>query len=184
MLKMVKLQLEKLKQIAIQGKMEQAIKWIWNFLDSGEKLVIFATHKFVIDRIMQEYKGKAVKVDGSVPTNKRQEIVRQFQEHRGTKLFVGNIQAAGVGLTLTASSNVLFLEFPWTPGELDQAIDRVHRIGQQYNVTGHCLVARNTVDDKIIDLLDKKRQVLSSVLDGQSADQGSILGELIDFYKK
>lgn len=176
-------EIEKLKQIAVEGKLEQAMKWIWNFLDSGEKLIIFATHKFVIDRVMDEFKGKAVKIDGSIAVNKRQKIVQQFQEHKGTKIFVGNIQAAGVGITLTAASNVLFLEFPWTPGELDQAIDRAHRIGQQYNVTGYCLIARGTIDDKIISLLDKKRQVLSNVLDGKEAEQGSILGDLLDFYK-
>jgi len=177
-------ELEKLRQIAVEGKLEQAIKWIYNFLESGEKLIIFATHVFVIDKIMNTFKGKAVKIDGSIPTNKRQTIVSRFQTHDGTKIFVGNIKAAGVGLTLTASSNVLFLEYPWTPGELDQAIDRAHRIGQHENVTGHCFVARGTVEDKMLQLLDKKRQVLSTVLDGQDAPESSVLGDLLNFYRK
>lgn len=177
-------QMELLKQTAVMGKMEQIVNWIRDFLESGEKLVVFATHKFVIDMIMIEFGKIAVKIDGSVSLSKRDEAVIEFQTNPKIKLFVGNIKAAGVGLTLTASSNVAIVEYPWTPGELNQAIDRCHRIGQKDTVNVYYLMAVNTIEEQIAAMLDKKRVVLDAVLDGVQTEQESLLSELIATYKK
>lgn len=175
-------QIETLKQLSVQGKLDEAMDWIRNFLDSGQKLVVFAVHRFVIDRLMQEFK-EAVKIDGSVSTDKRQEVVDRFQTDENVRLFVGNIKAAGVGLTLTAASNVAFLELPWTPGELSQAEDRCHRITQYYAVNIYYLLAEGTIEQDIAELLDQKRKVIDSVLDGQHPEEGSLLTDLINKYK-
>lgn len=173
-------QMEHLKQLAVEGKMKQCVDWISNFLLSGEKLVVFAVHKFVIDRLMEEFGTAAVKIDGSTAQNKRQKNVDQFQTNPAIKLFVGNIKAAGVGLTLTAASNVVFLEYPWTPGALMQAADRCHRITQKFTVTIYYLMALNTIESKIAKLLDKKAKVVNQVLDGvEPTTETSILNELI-----
>jgi len=176
-------EIETLKQLAVKGKMKQVINWINDFLESGEKLVIFAVHHFVIDMLMKEFKEIAVKVDGSVTGINRQKAVDKFQTNRNTKLFIGNIKAAGVGITLTATSKVVILELPWTPGELEQAIDRVHRIGQENKVIAYFLLALDTIEEKIAALLDKKRKILDSVLDGVDSEQESLLTELINEYK-
>jgi len=178
-------QIEALKQLAIKGKIKQAIEWIENFLDIDGKLVVFATHKNTIDTLMQKFgNNRAVKIDGSVSGQARQDAVDKFQNDETCRLFVGNIKAAGVGLTLTAASNVAFLELPWTPGELSQAEDRCHRIGQKNAVNVYYLIASNTIDEKIARMLDSKRKVLDSVLDGKETEQESLLSTLINEYKE
>ncbi len=177
--------IEALKQLAVKGKMKQAIQWIRNFLDTnGNKLVVFTVHKAAVATLMDEFKEQAVKVDGSVSAAGRDAAVKAFQEDPKVKLFVGNIQAAGVGLTLTAASSVAFLELPWTPGDLVQAEDRCHRIGQKDSVNVYYLLAERTVEEKIAELLDGKRQVLEAVLDGKEVEEAQLLSELIKAYQK
>ena len=176
--------IEALKQIAVKGKMDQATEWIRDFLDqNGNKLIVFATHKYAIDHLMKEFKGVAVKIDGTTPTAQREASVRAFQNDPGIKLFVGNIKAAGVGITLTAASSVAFLELPWTPGDLAQAEDRAHRIGQKDTVNVYYLLASGTIEETIAALLDDKRKVLDAVLDGKEADETQLLTELIKRYQ-
>ncbi len=179
--------IEALKQLAVKGKMKQAVEWIQNFIEGGNgdgKLVVFATHKETINQLMEEFKEVAVKVDGSVNTENRNRAVEKFQNDPTVKLFVGNIQAAGVGLTLTAASSVAFLELPWMPGELVQAEDRCHRIGQKNTVNIYYLLADNTIEYKIAEMLDNKRGVLDAVLDGKETKEARLLTELIKSYQK
>jgi SNF2 family DNA or RNA helicase len=177
-------QIEALKQLAAKGKIKQAIEWIENFLDTNGKLVVFTTHKNTINILMEKFKEVATKVDGSVTGNARQEAVDKFQNDKTCCLFVGNIKAAGVGLTLTAASNVAFLELPWSPGEVERAADRVHRIGQKNAVNIYYLLASNTIDERIARMLDDKRKVLDQVLDGKESAKESLLSTLINEYKK
>lgn len=175
-------QIEILKQLAVRGKMEAVKQWVSDFLETGEKLVIMAIHKEVIDDLMVSFPG-AVKVDGSVSQSARQVAVDQFQNDPETRVFIGNIKAAGVGITLTASSNVAFVELPWTPGELVQAEDRCHRIGQKNAVNIHYLLSTGTIEESMAHLLDKKRDILNRVLDGQAVEKESLLSELINSLK-
>lgn len=174
--------IEALKQLAVKGKMKQAINWIKDFIEDGSKLVVFAVHKEVIDQLMKEFKEIAVKIDGSTPIPERHKAVEVFQSDPNIKLFIGNIQAAGVGLTLTAASAVTFLELPWTPGELQQAEDRCHRIGQKNSVNIYYLLAENTVEYKLAKLLDRKKEVLSAVIDGKPVEEKNLISELIESY--
>ncbi|MDD4353592.1 MAG: DEAD/DEAH box helicase [Candidatus Nanoarchaeia archaeon] len=174
--------IEGLKQLAVQGKLKQVISWITDFLETDEKLVLFATHKFVIDAIMQEFSTVAVKIDGSISQEGRQKAVDHFQNNNKIRLFVGNIQAAGVGISLTAASKVAFIELPWNSGSLAQASDRVHRIGQKENVMVYYLLANKTIEETIAEMLDNKLKVLDSVLDGKETDQSSLLTELMQRY--
>jgi len=175
-------QIEALKQAAIKGKMKQAIAWIKDFIDNGEKLVVFTTHTKTVNDLMTEFKGIAVKVDGSVRGQKREDAIDAFQNNPKIRLFIGNIRAAGVGLTLTAASNVAFLELPWTPGELVQAEDRVHRITQVHGVMIYYLLANQTIEEEIAKLLDSKRDVVTRVTDGTPPDKETILIHLMRKY--
>lgn len=177
--------IEALKQLAVKGKMKQAIQWIRDFLETnGNKLVVFAVHKVVVDALMEEFKDIAVKVDGSLSGTQRDESVQAFQNNPDVKLFVGNIQAAGTGLTLTAANAVAFLELPWTPGELVQAEDRCHRIGQKDTVNIYYLLADNTIEAEIATLLDEKKKVLEAILDGKEVEETQLLEVLIKKYKE
>lgn len=175
-------QIETLKQVSVQGKMAQAVEWVEDFLEVDGKLVMFATHRFVIEALMERFGKVAVKLDGSSSPKSKEEAIYRFQNDNAIRLFVGNIRAAGVGIDLTAASNVAFLELPWTPGDLDQASDRCHRIGQKDEVTIHYLLANGTIEDRIAKILDKKREILNAVLDGKKPDEASMLMELINSY--
>jgi SNF2 family DNA or RNA helicase len=171
-----------LKQLAAEGKMKQAIDWIKDHLDTNGKLVVFAVHKKTIDRLMNELADyNPVKVDGSVSQENRQLAVDTFQNDPRCRVFIGNINAAGVGLTLTAASSVAFAEVAWSPGEHDQAEDRIHRIGQTADsVNAYYLLAGGTIEETMARLIDSKRKVLDQVLDGIETNSKNLLGELIE----
>ena len=176
-------EIEGLKTVAVEGKIEQCVEWIQNYLDNNGKLVIMGVHRFVIDRIIQAFPDISVKVDGSVSGENRNKAIESFQNNPNTKLFVGNIKAAGTGLTLTAASTMVFLELPWTPGDMTQAEDRIHRIGQENHVAIYYLLAQNTIEEDIAKLIDRKQKVLDSTLDGKETDENSLLSELMNEYK-
>ena len=174
--------IEALKQLAVQGKMKYVLRWVENFLEEDEtkKLILFAIHKDVIEKIMKKFKKIAVKVDGSVPMKAREQAIKAFQEDPSVRLFVGNIKAAGTGNTLTAASSVAFLEFPWTTGELAQAEDRGHRIGQTKTFNVYFLLANQTIEQKIAEILDGKREILDAILDGKSVEDRPLFQELFE----
>lgn len=172
--------INKLKQIAVKGKIKSCIDWIKNFIEVDGKLVVFADNHWVIDKLMEEFKDVAVKLDGRDDQTTRNEAVKLFQNSDQCRLFVGNMKAAGVGITLTASSNTCFIQFGWTPGDHQQAEDRVHRIGQEADsVNAYYLIAPETIEEDIAQLIDKKAKVLDAVLDGKESDQSSLLSELL-----
>lgn len=176
--------IERLKQAAVVGKLKACVEWIEDYLESDKKLVVFATHKFVLDDLQKHFPKISVRMDGSTAPKERQAVVDAFQNNPQIRLFLGNIKAAGVGITLTAASDTLTLELGWTPGEHDQAEDRTHRIGQDADsVNAYYLIAKDTIEEEIADVLDKKREVLCSVMDGQDVEDDALLTVLLEKYK-
>jgi SNF2 family DNA or RNA helicase len=173
------MKLAELRKLASKGKLKKAKRWIKDFLKSGEKLVLFAHHKFVIQEIVDEF--DALKIDGSVPVEDRQDVVDKFQNDDSEKVIVLNIQAGGTGLTLTESSNVVFLELPWTPAEVSQAEDRCHRIGQEDSVNVYFLLAKETIDKDMFEVLKKKRIVTEQINAGKDItdEEGNVVKGVI-----
>ncbi len=168
--------IETTKQMAAKGKLNSVKEWIQDFLETGQKLVVFGTHKDIVNDISTSF--NAPKITGDTSIEDRQKAVDNFQNDPKTNLIVANIQAGGTGLTLTASSNVAFIEQGWNPGTHDQAEDRVHRIGQKDAVTAYYFLGKDTIDENINDLIEEKRDVVSSVTDGKSSGDVSIIKEL------
>lgn len=175
--------IERCKQAAMQGKMQHAIEFIENYLESGRKLVVFGVHVFTMDALEKAFEGRVVRLDGSVTGIKRQQAIESFQGDDEIRLIIGTIKPAGRGHTLTAASDTLTLEFEWTPGKHDQAEDRVHRIGQTASsVNAYYMIAQDTIDEYCMELIDMKRDVLSQVFDGKEADQSGMLKYLMKKY--
>jgi SWI/SNF-related matrix-associated actin-dependent regulator 1 of chromatin subfamily A len=122
--------LEKARQAAAAAKLNMAIEWINNTFENIDKLVIFAHHKFVIDRLVAEFPNMSVFITGEVVEKDRQSAIDNFYKNDQIKLMIVSIMAGGVGINFTVASNVVFLETGWSPAINDQAEDRVHRIGQ------------------------------------------------------
>lgn len=172
-----------LRKLAMQGKLNSCIEWIEEFLESGKKLVVFAWHKEAVDALMDKFGKIAVKIDGSVSANMRQEAVDAFQNNENIKLFVGNIKAAGTGITLTAASDTCTIELSWSPSDLAQAEDRVHRIGQKNAVSNYYLLADGTIDDDMMTLIDEKKKIIDMVMDGKETEDESLFNKLMNKYR-
>jgi len=155
-----------------------AIDHIQNFIDAGEKVVIFAHHHDVIDALHSAFPNGAV-VDGRVPVGlKRQAEVDRFQNNPNCMEFIGEIQAAGVGLTLTAASIIVFVELDWVPGNITQAEDRIHRIGQTNSVLIQHLVLEGSISVNMIRTLVSKQEVITEGLDANNQQRFETPGEL------
>ena len=145
-------------------------EYVDTLLDGGEKFLIFAHHTALLDAIehsCNRKKGcKHIRIDGSTPPQSRAKLVESFQNDDSVKVAILSIRAAGVGLTLTAASTVVFAEMTWTPGEIIQAEDRAHRIGQAASVNIYFLHIKNSIDDVIWNSIQSKLENLGQTLDG------------------
>jgi SWI/SNF-related matrix-associated actin-dependent regulator of chromatin subfamily A-like protein 1 len=176
--------IEALKQVAVDEKFNSVIEWIDNWYDQneGQKLVVFAHHKNVVARLKEVYKNKAVTLIGGIKQEDKQKAVDEFQTNPKVTMFIGNIQAAGVGITLTAASTTVFLELAWNPGMHDQAEDRIHRIGQENQVQIYYLLAADSIEVDIAELIDNKRKIVAKAVDG--VKDVSVLKGILDKMRK
>lgn len=152
-----------LRQLATLGKIAQAVDFIRTFLDSGKKLIVFCSLHEVVDALVKAFPG-AVTVTGRDSAVAKQSAVDAFQNNPETRLIICSIKAAGVGLTLTASSNVAFVELAWTYADCCQCEDRAHRIGQKDNVTCYYLLGRGTIDQTIYALIHRKKSIAAEIM--------------------
>lgn len=151
-----------LRRLATLGKVAQAVDFIRTFTDGGRKLIVFCSLHEVVDTLLRTF-PRAVTVTGRDSAVAKQAAVDAFQNDPGVTLIICSVKAAGVGLTLTASSNVAFMELPWTYADCCQCEDRAHRIGQKDNVTCYYLLGRRTVDHVIYSLIHRKKSVAAEI---------------------
>ena len=176
-------------RLVAQLKIDWTTKWIEEFFENHpeEKLVGLTAHRFVVDHLREKFKGRMLFIDGRIKGRARHDTVRAFQTNHRYRLLVGNWIAAGVGITLTASSNIAALDLPWDPATLKQGRDRIHRIGQKKPCTFWFLLALKTIEEKLLKLLRKKDGILGEVLDGADKNGDDVLNifdELLDEMKR
>ncbi|MCI7615138.1 MAG: DEAD/DEAH box helicase [Bacteroidales bacterium] len=151
-----------LRSLASKGKVKQATDFIKNFLANGKPLIVFCSLKDIVKALQKQFPD-AVRVTGDDNTAEKQAAVDAFQSG-DAQLIICSIKAAGVGLTLTASSNVAFVEFPWTYADCCQCEDRAHRIGQKNNVNCYYLIGRSTIDPVLYNIIHKKRSIANQIM--------------------
>ena len=165
-------QLNILRELNAIGKVPTAIELVESILDAGEKVLVFCSFIEPLKQLHDHFKNKAVILTGQTPIDERKEIVNKFQEDRKVQIFLGGIKSAGVGITLTAASNVIFLDYSWNPADHQQAQDRVHRPGQEAsNINIYQLQAINTIDEDLKEILDHKQGIFDQVIDGKVGSQ-------------
>lgn len=157
------------KEIAVR-KVPFVIDHLNDLLETKDKVIVFAHHKEVVDKLMDEFGSAAVKVDGRViKPEERQAAVDRFQSDPTCKIFVGSILAAGVAITLTAADVVVFAELDWVPGNMCQAEDRAHRIGQLNPVLIQMILFEDSLDANMVSGLIEKQEVIDKALDTKHA---------------
>ena len=171
-----------LRSIAAKGKVKQAVDFVRVFLASGKPLILFCSLHEIVDEICKEFPD-AVTVTGRDSASAKQAAVDAFQSG-AAKLIVCSIKAAGVGLTLTASSNVAFIELPWTYADCCQCEDRAHRIGQKDNVTCYYLLGQDTIDSTLYGLIYKKKSIAGQIMasDDDIPQSEAYFDELIEAF--
>lgn len=152
-----------LRSLATRGKIAQAVDFIRTFLDSGKKLIVFCSLHEIVDELQKVF-PRAVTVTGRDSAVNKQASVDAFQNNPNVQLIICSIKAAGVGLTLTAASDVAFIELAWTYADCCQCEDRAHRIGQKDNVTCYYLLGRGTIDHTIYSLIHRKKSIANEIM--------------------
>ena len=140
------------------------------------KVVFFAKHIDVMDAAEAHFAAaglRTISVRGDQTTPVRQQAIDAFNNDPGVGIAVCSLTAAGVGVNMQAASNVVLAELSWTAAEQTQAIDRVHRIGQDEPVTAWRIIAAHTIDTKIAELIDSKQGLAQRALDGEAVDPQS-----------
>ena len=156
--------LTKVRQIIADEKIAQTIELAENILEQDKKVIIFCNFTDSLNKIAEHFGKSAVKLDGSMSKPERQNSVDQFQDNPKVKVFVGNIKAAGVGITLTAAEAVIMNDLSFLPSDHAQAEDRAYRYGQKNNVLVYYPIFENTIEGIIYDILNNKKQVIATVM--------------------
>lgn len=151
-----------LRSLASKGKVKQAADFIRNFLANGKPLIVFCSLKEIVKALQKQFPD-AVRVTGEDSLAEKQAAVDAFQSGEAS-LIICSIKAAGVGLTLTVSSDVAFVEFPWTYADCCQCEDRAHRIGQKNNVNCYYLIGRGTIDPVLYNIIHRKRSIANQIM--------------------
>jgi len=160
-----------------EAKVSVVKKVVKDMVDQGLKFIVFCYHKKLMDEI-QEVCPSNIRIDGDTPIQKRQGLVDDFQTG-DVQVAVLSLLAASTGLTLTATSIVLFAELYFVPGTILQAEDRVHRIGQENACDIRFIIAKGSLDEHIWKMLHYKLATLDTALDGRS--DRTMKGEMIDW---
>ena len=162
-------------EITESAKLDRMGEIVENCISNDEKVIIFSNWTQMTDAILQVLHTKLkligrlepAVITGNTNDSDRQRIVDRFQNNDVCRVIVGTIGAMGTGLTLTAATTVIFVDEPWNKALFDQAVDRAHRIGQKNNITIYSIMCKDTIDERIHNLIYKKGAMSDAIIDGK-----------------
>lgn len=167
--KLVKL--GELRQLTSRGKINAAEDIINETIEDEEKILVFSCYNEPLEKLYDKFKKQAVIITGKTSEDDRKKAIELFQSDPKIKIFFGGIKSAGMGITLTSATNVLFVDYSWTPADHAQAIDRLHRPGQKaLEVNIYYLYALDTIDEYMTKLLEKKQRIFDRLIEGESKE--------------
>ena len=170
--------LTKVRQIIADEKINQTIELAENIIDQGKKVIIFCNFTDSLNKIADHFGKISVKLNGSMSNPNRQHSVDEFQNNEKVKVFVSNLKAGGVGITLTAAEAVIFNDISFVPSDMAQGEDRAYRYGQKSNVLVYYPIFENSVEAIIYDIVNAKKQVIATVM-GDNQDSGDAAEEIM-----
>jgi SWI/SNF-related matrix-associated actin-dependent regulator of chromatin subfamily A-like protein 1 len=177
--------LMKVRKVIANEKVKQTIEFAENILEQGKKVIIFTNFTDTLQSIYQHFGKKAVYLDGSCSNSQRQQAVDLFQNDEKVQVFVGNLKAAGVGLTLTAAEVVIMNDLSFVPAEHAQAEDRAYRYGQKSNVLVYYPLFDNSIEGAIYDILNKKKEIIRTVMgDEMTYNSADVVEEILKLINK
>jgi len=171
--------LMKVRQVIAENKVKETCELAENIIEQGKKVIIFTNFTNTLNMIKEHFGKSAVTLDGSMSKPARQHSVDQFQENDKIKVFVGNLKAAGVGITLTAAEAVIMNDLSFVPSDHAQAEDRAYRYGQKSNVSVLYPIFENTIEGIIYDILSQKKNIFETVM-GDNEGKGETLEEILN----
>ena len=162
------------------GKLDSLRDLLVQIAEGGHRVLIFSQFRGMLDRIEQELPDLGLtsfKITGSTPSQERQEMTKAFNQGE-RDVFLISLKAGGVGLNLTGADTVILVDLWWNPAVESQAIGRAHRMGQEQAVEVYRLVTRGTIEEKIQELQEKKKNLVSEILDGTESRGSLSLAEI------
>lgn len=171
-----------LKQISAKGKINEVKEFVDEVVESGEKIIIFHNLHEIGDSLRKIYPN-AVSVNGRLSADEKQKSIDGFQQNPSIQIIICNIKAAGVGITLTASSRVAFVEYPWTYADCVQCEDRAHRIGQKNNVMCTYFLGDKTIDEEMYQMIQNKRHTANTITGATDTMEMSFIDNVMGIFK-
>ena len=171
--------LTKVRQVIAEEKTKATIELCENIIEQGKKVIVFTNFTKSLEMILQHFGKSAVRLDGQMSQKERQLSVDRFQNEENVTIFVGNIKAAGVGITLTAAEAVVMNDLSFLPSDHSQAEDRSYRYGQKNNVLVYYPIFDNTVEGIIYDILKKKKNIFETIM-GDNANSMDSVEEIMN----
>jgi SWI/SNF-related matrix-associated actin-dependent regulator of chromatin subfamily A-like protein 1 len=172
--------LMKVRKVIAQEKINNTIELAENIIEQGKKVIIFTNFTDTLNIIYNHFGKQAVYLDGSCSKFHRQNAVDEFQTNDKIKVFVGNLKAAGVGITLTSAEAVIMNDLSFVPAEHSQAEDRSHRIGQKNSTSVYYPLFENTIEGAIYDILNRKKKIISTVMGDDMMDDATTIEEMLN----
>ena len=172
--------LMKVRKVIAQEKINNTIELAENIIEQGKKVIIFTNFTDTLNIIYNHFGKQAVYLDGSCSKFHRQNAVDEFQTNDKIRVFVGNLKAAGVGITLTSAEAVIMNDLSFVPAEHSQAEDRSHRIGQKNSTSVYYPLFENTIEGAIYDILNRKKKIISTVMGDDMMDDATTIEEMLN----